>query len=170
MVNDKVVQEAGSGKILSIVIPTYNMEKYLPVCHAKHLPGLILAFGDAFNASAVYLGKIRCIVDDKCGQNSSHAALYWHTEGKAGHIKYNNDLQHQRRSPYYPDESARQPAQGPKAAHGAKAHDEPKRKGGCQSDEENQASGAEAFQQLHGNDSERHSFQILLVISYAQAK
>ena len=32
MVNDKVVQEAGSGKILSIVIPTYNMEKYLPVC------------------------------------------------------------------------------------------------------------------------------------------
>ena len=27
MVNDKVVQEAGSGKILSIVIPTYNMEK-----------------------------------------------------------------------------------------------------------------------------------------------
>ena len=32
MVNDKVVQKAGSGKILSIVIPTYNMEKYLPAC------------------------------------------------------------------------------------------------------------------------------------------
>lgn len=32
MANNRVVQKAESGKVLSIVIPTCNMEKYLPVC------------------------------------------------------------------------------------------------------------------------------------------
>lgn len=32
MVNDKMARIAGNDKILSLVVPTYNMEKYLPVC------------------------------------------------------------------------------------------------------------------------------------------
>ena len=32
MVNDKMARDPGSDKILSLVVPTYNMEKYLPAC------------------------------------------------------------------------------------------------------------------------------------------
>ena len=63
-----------------------------PVCHAKHLPGFILAFGN-FQCLRGISRKIRCIVDDKCGpEQQPWRLLHRHTEGKAGHIKYNNDF------------------------------------------------------------------------------
>lgn len=32
MLDSKIIQKGGSDKLLSIVVPTYNMEKYLPAC------------------------------------------------------------------------------------------------------------------------------------------
>ena len=134
----------------------HHAEKDLPVCHAKHLPGFVLALGDAFNATAVYLGKVGGIVDDEGNQNSGQAALHRHAKRKAGHIEHNDNLQHQRCAADNPDKSARQPAQRSKAAHRAKANHKPQRKRSCQSDEENQAGGAKAVQQLQGNNRKRH--------------
>ena len=95
------------------------MAENLPLRHAQHLAGLLLAEGHALNAAAVYLGEIAGVVYDEHHRRRGEAAL-----GKApgvvvhnhaGHVEDYVQLQHERRAADNPDDEAAEKRERPEA-------------------------------------------------------